>query len=430
MRQPQEHHSPSRGAAEEVRDFYNRYPYPRPVDDLDKYRRVWQDRQRRRADYHLFWPARSYREDQSILIAGCGTSQAVKHALRWPSAQVTGIDFSATSVRCTEQLKRKYDLKNLQIHQLPLERVGDLETSFDQIVCTGVLHHLADPDAGLRALRDVLKPDGAMHLMVYAPYGRTGIYMLQEFCKRIGISATDQAIRDLVGMLGALPPGHPLETLLREAPDFRHEAALADALLHPQDRAYSIPQLFDFIERGKMTFGRWVRKASYSTQCGVMARIPQASLMAQLPLAEQYAAAELFRGTMVRHSVVAYRDDNPDGEQKVTFADNAWLGYVPIRMPDTICVQERLPPGAAAVLINQNHTHKDLYMLIDLFEKGLFDSIDGNRSIGDIVEIRMLSPQRQTSQLEGARSFFERLWLYDQVVFKIANNQYVGVAQQ
>jgi SAM-dependent methyltransferase len=430
MRQPQEHHSPSRGAAEEVRDFYNRYPYPRPVDDLDKYRRVWQDRQRRRADYHLFWPARSYREDQSILIAGCGTSQAVKHALRWPSAQVTGIDFSATSVRCTEQLKRKYDLKNLQIHQLPLERVGDLETSFDQIVCTGVLHHLADPDAGLRALRDVLKPDGAMHLMVYAPYGRTGIYMLQEFCKRIGISATDQAIRDLVEMLGALPPGHPLETLLREAPDFRHEAALADALLHPQDRAYSVPQLFDFIERGKMTFGRWVRKASYSTQCGVMARIPQASLMAQLPLAEQYAAAELFRGTMVRHSVVAYRDDNPDGEQKVTFADNAWLGYVPIRMPDTICVQERLPPGAAAVLINQNHTHKDLYMLIDLFEKGLFDSIDGNRSIGDIVEIRMLSPQRQTSQLEGARSFFERLWLYDQVVFKIANNQYVGVAQQ
>src|ERR1700687_443040 len=139
MRQPQEHHSPSRGAAEEVRDFYNRYPYPRPVDDLDKYRRVWQHRQRRRADYHLFWPARSYREDQSILIAGCGTSQAVKHALRWPSAQVTGIDFSATSVRCTEQLKRKYDLKNLQIHQLPLERVGDLETSFDQIVCTGVL---------------------------------------------------------------------------------------------------------------------------------------------------------------------------------------------------------------------------------------------------------------------------------------------------
>ena len=52
--------------------------------------------------------------------------------------------------------------------------------TFDQIVCTGVLHHLADPDVGLSALRSVLKPDGAMQLMVYAPYGRTGIYMLQD----------------------------------------------------------------------------------------------------------------------------------------------------------------------------------------------------------------------------------------------------------
>ena len=301
--------------AADVQDFYERYPYPRPVDDLDDYRRLWQDRNRRRADYHLFWPDRAYREDHSILIAGCGTSQAAKHAMRWPAARVIGIDFSATSVRHTEELKRKYKLDNLEVHQLPIERVDELETSFDQIVCTGVLHHLPDPDAGLRALRSVLEPDGAMHLMVYAPYGRTGIYMLQEFCRRIGIPATDDGIRDLIGALGALPPGHPLGSLLREAPDFRQEAALADALLHPQDRAYSVPQLFDFIERGGLTFGRWVRQAAYSPRCGVMARLPQASRMAQLPLAEQFAAVELFRGTMVRHSLVVYRDDSPDADE-------------------------------------------------------------------------------------------------------------------
>lgn len=33
----------------------------------------------------------------------------------------------------------------------------------------GVLHHLPDPDAGLRALRDVLEVSGALQLMVYAP---------------------------------------------------------------------------------------------------------------------------------------------------------------------------------------------------------------------------------------------------------------------
>lgn len=415
MSQPAEHSSPSIDVTDDVRDFYDRYPYPRPVDSLDKYQRLWDDRQRRRADYHLFWPGRPYQEDQSILVAGCGTSQAAKHALRWPAAQVTGIDCSATSVRHTEELKRKYNLKNLQVRQLAIERVSDLGTSFDQIVCTGVLHHLADPDVGLSALRSVLKPDGAMHLMVYAPYGRTGIYMMQEFCRRIGIHATDAGIRDLIAALSALPPGHPLQNLMSQAPDFRHEAALADALLHPQDRAYSVPQLFDFLEKGGLTFGRWVRQAPYSTHCGVIAKIPQAARMARLPLAEQYAAIELFRGTMVRHSMVTYRNDSSSGPQQVSFAGDAWLGYVPIRMADTICVQDRLPPGAAAVLINQTHTYKDLFLPITSAEKQWFDAIDGESRIGEIVEGSPSSSYR--TNLDIPRTFFERLWRHDQVVF-------------
>ena len=408
--------SPLLDVSEEVRGFYDRYPYPRPIDNLDKYRCLWQDHQRRRANYHLFWPARSYREDQSILIAGCGTSQAAKHALRWPKAQVIGIDFSATSVRYTEELKRKYNLKNLQVHRLPIEHVNDLGINFDQIVCTGVLHHLADPDAGLRSLHGVLKPDGAMQLMVYAPYGRTGIYMLQEFRRRVGIQATDEDIRDLITALRALPSGHPLEKLLQEAPDFRQEAGLADALLHPQDRAYSVPQLFDFIERGGLTFGRWVKQAQYSPRCGVMAHIPQASRIAQLSLLEQYAAVELFRGTMVRHSVVVYRNDCPGGTQRISFTGDAWLAYVPIRMSDTICVQERLPPGAAAVLINQTHTYRDLFMPIEPIEKRFFDAIDGERSIGDILE-RMRSFSHRTTKLDNVRTLFEQLWWNDLVVF-------------
>jgi len=416
MSQGAEQFSSSFDVADEVRDFYDRYPYPPPVDNLEKYQRIWQDKQRRRADYHLFWPNRSYREDQSILIAGCGTSQAAKHAVRWPAAQVTGIDCSAISVLNTEELKRKYNLKNLQVRQLPIERVNDLGMNFDQIVCTGVLHHLADPDAGLSALRGVLKPEGAMHLMVYAPYGRAGVYMLQEFCRRIGIHATDTEIRDLIGALSALPPGHPLETLLKQAPDFRNEAALADALLHPQDRAYSVPQLFDFIKKAGLILGRWMRQAPYSPHCGVMAKIPQARRMARLSLPEQYAAIELFRGTMARHSVVAYRNDSAGRPQQVSFAGDAWPHYVPIRMLDTISVQDRLPPGAAAVLINQTHTYRDLFLAIGPEEKRLFDAIGEDRSIGDIVERTQSSPHRR-ADFDLARTFFERLWWHDQVVF-------------
>ncbi len=404
------------GTAEEVQNFYNQYPYPRPVDDLANYGLLWNDRQRRIADFHLFWPAQPYREDFSILIAGCGTSQAAKYAMRWPEAQVTGIDFSATSLRKTEDLKRKYDLKNLEVQQLAVERAGELGRSFDQIVCTGVLHHLVAPDAGLSALRTVLNPDGAMHLMVYAPYGRTGIYMLQEFCRKLGISASDEAIRDLVAALKLLPPGHPLETVLRVAPDFGNEAELADALLHPQDRAYSVPQFFDFLDRAGLKFGRWTRQAPYSSKCGVIPSLPQADLLAKLTLNELYAAVELFRGTMVRHSAVVYRDETCAELQRIDFSQDGWLDYVPVRIADTVCVLDRLPPGAAAVLINRAHTFRDLFLPINATQKRFFDSIDGKRRIEDIVQTTS-TPIEQTRDVDLARSFFEQLWWQDQVVF-------------
>ncbi len=401
--------------AEKVREFYERHPYPPPVDDLDRYRRLWDDPRRRRVDAHLFWPAKPYREDRSVLVAGCGTSQAAKYALRWPRAKVTGIDVSASSIRHTEKLRRTYRLENLEVRQIAVERAGEMGRRFDRVVTTGVLHHLPDPDAGLRSLRDVLEPGGAMHLMVYAPYGRAGVYMLQEYCRRLGIGTTTSEIRDLAASLRALPPDHPLVPLLRHAPDFRDEAALADALLHPRDRPYSVPQLFDFIRDAGLQFGRWLRQAPYLPQCGSLASSPHQPLLIRLADDEQYAAVELFRGTMVRHSAIVFRNDLPGNAQPVRFDRDAWLDYVPLRMPDTVCVEERMPAGAAAVLINRTHTYTDLYLPVDAQEKRLFDAIDGERTIGEIAG--------EHGSSDTARALFERLWRYDQVVFDASRRQ-------
>jgi SAM-dependent methyltransferase len=404
--------------AAEVRDFYDRHPYPPPVESLDEYKQQWQDRRRRLAEFHLIWPDRAYREDQSILIAGCGTTQAAKHALRWPMANVVGIDCSATSVRHTEELKRRHNLANLQVFQVAIEQVSELGMSFDQVFCTGVLHHLENPDAGLRSLRTVLKPDGAMQLMVYAPYGRAGIYLLQEFCKRLGIHPNDGEISNLMAALHALPEWHPLRALLAQSPDFQDEAAVADALLNPQDRAYSVPQLFELIEGSGLRFGRWLRQAPYSVYCGVLARIPQAARIARLPLKEQFAAIELFRGTMTRHSVVAYRNDCKSNSQPFSDVSHDWLSYVPARMSDTICIQdqsiqERLPSGAVAVLFNRTHTYKDLLLPISEVEHRIFGTIDGTRSVEDILK----ETGRLSVDLASARAYFERLWWHDQVIF-------------
>jgi hypothetical protein len=248
-----------------------------------------------------------------------------------------------------------------------------------------------------------------MQLMVYAPYGRTGVYMLQEFCRRVGIQANDEGVQGLVAALSALPAEHPLATLLRQAPDFREPAALADALLNPQDRAYSVPQVFDFLGRAGLCFGRWLRQAPYDPRCGIMSRVPQSARIAQLPQADRFAAVELFRGTMARHSLVVYRDENAGAAQRISFDGHAWHGYIPIRLPDTIAVEERLPPGVAAVLINRTHTHADIYLPIDAEEKRLVDGIDGERTIAQIAGTG--------GQLDSSRALFERLYGHDQVVF-------------
>jgi len=400
--------------ADPICEFYTSHPFPPPLENLDPIREQWQGEHMHRAEYYLLWPNKEYRADLDILVAGCGTFQAAKYALCHPKARVVGIDVSTTSLQHNESLKQKYNLTNLEMRQLPVENAGDLDHSFDHIVCTGVLHHLADPDTGLRALRSVLKPDGAMYLMVYAPYGRAGVYMLQEYCRRLGVGTSKQEINDLIAVLKLLPEHHPLLASQGGSREFPSADGLADALLNPRDRSYSVAQLFDFIERNDLTPGRWYWQAAYLPQCGSIATTPHASRLAALPEREQYIEMELLRGLMPNHSFVVYRNDLDTAG--VRFEDERYLRYVPVRLPWTICIQDRIPPGAAGVLVNQTHLFNDLFIIINEHEKRTFEAIDGRRSISEIVE-----------KMEGTapivREFFEKLWRYDQVVFDTSKAQ-------
>lgn len=390
-------------------EFYTNHPYPPPIENLERARELYQDENVPRAEFHLLWPNKEYRADLDVLVAGCGTWQAAKYAFCHPAARVVGVDVSTTSLEHTERLKQQYNLTNVTTKQVPIENVNELDQRFDHIICTGVLHHLADPDAGLRALRSVLKPDGAMYLMVYAPYGRTGVYMIQDYCRRLGIGTSQQEINDLIAVLQRVPPHHPLLASQGGSRDFTNGDALADALLNPRDRSYSVPELYEFIERSGLTFARWYWQAPYLPQCGIIAHTPHASRLAALPEREQYIEMELWRGLMANHSFVVHRDDM-NGAARFHFDEELYQRYVPIRLPWTTCIQERLPPGAAGVLVNQTHLFNDLFMIIDGPEKQMLDEIDGRRSIAEIVDA-----VRDSAPL--ARSFFEKLWRYDQVVF-------------
>ena len=393
--------------ADPIRDFYTTHPFPPPIANLDRAREMWQDENVHRAEHHLLCPEQKYRADLDVLVAGCGTWQAAKYAIGHPKARVMGIDVSSTSLEHTERLKQNYDLTNLEARQLAVENVAELDQQFDLIICTGVLHHLVDPDSGLRALRSVLKPDGAMNLMVYAPYGRDGVYMIQEYCRRLGIGTSKEEIHDLMTVLRYLPEHHPLLATQGGSRQFPNADAIADAVLNPRDRSYSVSQLFDFVESNDLQLSRWYWQAAYSPQCGFVSSSPHASRLSALPEREQFIQMELLRGRMANHSFVVHRNDRKSNGARITFDDERYLHYVPIRLPFTMCVKEGLPPGFAGALVNQTHIFDDLYVLVNEQENQLWEAIDGRRSIAEIAE-----------SLPGARSeFFEKLYWYDQVVF-------------
>jgi hypothetical protein len=252
-----------------------------------------------------------------------------------------------------------------------------------------------------------------MHLMVYATYGRTGVYMLQEYCRRLGISTSPDDVGELVAALEALSPRHPFAALLQGSRDANDPDALADALLNPRDRSYSVPELLDLVERNRLALGRWYRQAPYLPWCGAIAATPHLRRLAALSPREQYAAMELWRGTFATHTVVLRHSA---AHAAVGFDDGRWRQFVPIRLPATRVIEDRLPAGAAAVLLNQSHQFTDLIVPIGAVEKRLFAAIDGHRHIAAIAE------RAGSSDGDTLRTFFQLLWRYDQVVFDISNS--------
>jgi hypothetical protein len=202
-------------------------------------------------------------------------------------------------------------------------------------------------------------------------------------------------------------------------PTVREVGRPADVLINRParqcGRSYSVPQLLDFLGRAGLAFGRWVRQVPYLPWCGALASLPHQSRLVGLTAEAQYAAIELFRGTMVRHSVLAYRKDRPTQDTPANFDGESWLGYMPIRLPDTLVVRDRLAKGAAAVLIDRNHSYTDLYPPIDTRRERLLAAIDGERTIEEIC--------RERGDRSLGRAFFEQLWQWDQVVFNTSRNK-------
>ncbi|SDT25268.1 Methyltransferase domain-containing protein [Microlunatus soli] len=372
-----------------IADFYERHPYPPPVG-LDRVRLPGAPE--RRARHHLIWPNRSPRDSFPdgrcrTLIAGCGTTQAARHAMVNPEAEVVGIDVSSASLGKTRDLIRQHGIDNLTLHQLPIERVSELDQQFDRIISTGVLHCLADPTTGLRALHSVLAPGGAVTIMLYARYGRAGVYMMQEYCRRLGLSGSVDDLAELAKVVTALDPSHPLRHLMQNSWDFDDPDALADVLLNPRDRPYTVTETLTFLSDGGFRFGRWQRQAPYLPDCGAVASTPHAARIAALPRDEQFAAVELFRGTIASHTAIAYAA-NDDTVSQPDLDDDAVSEWRPLIAPTTRIATAGDSTRAGrpgAVLRNAAHAESDLALPVTDAEFAVVRRIDGTATVGDLV---------------------------------------------
>ena len=309
-----------------VRDQYERYPFPRR-DPGDESRRlvICELDLLGKINHYCFQGRQGFDRGFRALVAGGGTGDAaifLAEQLRDRDAQVVYLDISQSSM---DAARRRAEIRGLQniawvhgsIMELPSLGLG----TFDYINCAGVLHHLEDPDAGLRCLAAVLDEDGGMGLMVYGRYGRLDIYATQDLMRLVNKheNTLSAKVDNAKSLLKALPEtnfllrGHDPEELV---PNFiEDEPNLVDAFLHEQDRAYSVGELYALVEQANLRLVEFTNfrhvdgncRLEYAPALYIHDRSPLAAAVSALSEREQQGVAEIINGCLGLHAFYVSR---------------------------------------------------------------------------------------------------------------------------
>ena len=167
-----------------VRGHYESYPYPRWRNSDRPSCRWTSDLRQAMA---IGWGGKAPLSSFRALIAGGGTGMETNgiiqelreiDELKGSQLQVVHLDLSMASLEIAKRHTESCNTTGVDVTFVQ-GSILDVATlglgQFDYIRCTGVLHHMKSPLAGLRALTRTLKPEGLMGVMVYGKYGRTGI---------------------------------------------------------------------------------------------------------------------------------------------------------------------------------------------------------------------------------------------------------------
>lgn len=404
---------------------YESWVYPKPIPDMaeavtDK---SYYDASDPSIVRRKLWPRPVEPDDLDILVAGCGSNQAAYLALANPRSRVIGIDLSSASLAHEQYLKEKHDLHNLELRQMELEQACNLGGNFDLIVSTGVLHHLPDPAAGLRALAGVLRPHGVMSIMLYGAYPRVGVNMLQEAFRLIGLQQDAAGVQLVRHTLERIAPSrHHVVQYVKNDRDVTYDAGLVDTFLHAREQAYTVADIMTLIANCELKFQGWLDGLDYCISFHIYdPHDPLRQAIEALPPVDHWRCVELIGQAMARQFFLVCHADRPDSDFTLKFSGDDWLDYVPsVRIGLHVQEDGKSGPSAEAAasgpLVMSRFGHR---VELNAFESALFRRIDGRRTILEILDDDAIDLSNPMHQVQGARDFFQRMAGWDHVLFQI-----------
>jgi Flp pilus assembly protein TadD/2-polyprenyl-3-methyl-5-hydroxy-6-metoxy-1,4-benzoquinol methylase len=178
-----------------------------------------------------------------ILIAGCGTGQrSIAMAQKFGATRMLAVDLSLASLAYA---RRKSEELGLKIAYAQADILEMDNGPFDLIESLGVLHHLADPWEGWRALLSMLRPGGVMLLGLYSQIARRPIVAARAPIVKRGID-------DIRAFRQELMHDPNADASILESEDFFSLSACRDLLFHVQEQHVTLPQIVQFIQSQKL----------------------------------------------------------------------------------------------------------------------------------------------------------------------------------
>jgi len=189
-----------------------------------------------------------------ILVAGSGTGRHALHVARYfRDVEVTAIDLSARSLAYSKRMAERYGIRNVRFLQADILELDKLDEQFHVIECSGVLHHMSDPQSGLKALQRRLEVNGLLKIGLYSERARRIVTRAQHHIERLGYTARQTDIRRFREHLLQKRLEGDFSALLKSR-DFYSTSGCRDLLFHVQEHCYSPALIQDLLDQHELEF--------------------------------------------------------------------------------------------------------------------------------------------------------------------------------